>query len=128
MKREQHKLIKIIRTWLQDYKVKNYAINEDLTISVNGNVDLTFKNIEEFPSYIQFYEVKGTFDCSENKIKSLRGCPMYITGNFYCYNNMLNTLNHCPDTVEGKFFCHGNLRKFELREITNICDVAYINN
>jgi hypothetical protein len=128
MKREQYRLIKIINIWLQSYKIKNYAINDDLTISVNNNVDISFKNLEEFPSYIQFYEIKGTFDCSENKLISLRGCPIIVTGNFYCYNNKLTSLASCPEIVEGKFFCHGNLRTFESREVTKLCDVAYINN
>jgi len=128
MKREQHKLIKLINLWLQEHKIKNYGINADLSINVNNNVDISFCNIEEFPSYIQFYEVKGSFDCSENRLISLRGCPKIVHGNFYCYNNRLNSLINCPEIVEGKFFCHGNLRTFEIKEINNNCDVSYINN
>jgi len=128
MKREEYKLKKLINGWLQTHKVKNYVINDDLSISVNANVDLSFMNIIEFPSYIKFDKVSGYFDCSENKLISLRGCPREVIGNFYCYNNKIDSLNYCPEEVTGKFFCQGNLRKFEISEISNLCDVSYINN
>ena len=128
MKREERKLIKSINAWLQQHRIKNYAINEDLTINVKGNVDLTYKNLESFPTYIQFNFVDGTFDCSENKLISLRGSPRTVTGNFLCFNNRLDSLNNCPEEVYGRFFCHGNLRQFDLKEVTKLCDVSYINN
>ena len=128
MKREERKLIKSINNWLQQYRIKNYVINEDLTINVKGNVDLTYKNLDSFPTYIQFNFVDGIFDCSENKLISLRGCPRIVTGNFLCFNNKLDSLNNCPEEVYGRFFCHGNLRKFDLPEIMKLCDVSYINN
>ena len=128
MKREELRLIKSIHEWLQKYRIKGYSLNEDLSIRVNGNVDISFMNIAEFPSYIQFDIVVGYFDCSENKLTSLRGCPREVIGNFYCYNNQLDSIRYCPEEVAGKFFCQGNLRKFSEREITIECDVTYINN
>lgn len=127
MKREQQRQHKIIDSWLQSNKVKRYVINEDFSVSVNGDVDLSFRKLIEFPSFIQFYIVNGTFDCSENQLTSLRGCPSIVEGNFYCYNNQLNSLDYCPEIVNGKFFCHGNNKTFDIREVTNRCDVNYIN-
>ena len=31
----------IVEDWLKFYSIKNYTINEDLSVDVNGNVDLT---------------------------------------------------------------------------------------
>ena len=52
----------MIEEWLKEYKIKNYTINDDFTIDVDGSIDLFFsKDLSEFPDYIQFGVVKGFF-------------------------------------------------------------------
>jgi hypothetical protein len=34
-----------IKNWLDCYGIKNYTINDDLTVDVNGSVDLYDKNL-----------------------------------------------------------------------------------
>lgn len=128
MKREQYRILKSINYWLQEHKIKNYGINSNLTVDVNGDVNLSFRNITELPSYIEFNEIKGSFDISENKMVTLRGCPRTVHSNFFCYNNQLSTLDHFPEYVGGKLFCHGNYKKFDQKEIIKVCDVNFINN
>jgi hypothetical protein len=77
----------IITKWLDDHDVENYIINDDFTIDVNNEVNLYLQDETELPEYMQFNEINGDFDISENKLVTLRGCPRIIHGNFFCYDN-----------------------------------------
>ncbi len=89
----------------REYNIKNYTINDDMSISVNGNVNLTHRNIKYLP--IKFKEVGGNFWCSYNHLTSLKYCPEKVSGDFSCNNNQLTSLKYCPETVGG-FYCSGN--------------------
>jgi hypothetical protein len=79
--------MKLITEWLDKMNVKNYIINDDLTIDVDGHVYLSSKNLDKFPDYIQFNVVNGDFRCKYNSLTSLRGCPKHVKGYFYCGKN-----------------------------------------
>jgi hypothetical protein len=122
------------------YKIENYTINDDLSIDVNGDVELDSKNLKYLPlkfNYIGggFYcpynvelkslegcpqTVNGDFYCYYNKLKSLEGCPQTVNGDFYCFNNNLKTLKGCPQTVNGNFSCDNN----ELKDLENFPEVS----
>ena len=97
-----------IEKWLKEYDIKNYTINDDLTIDVDGDVNLARKNLMEFPDYIQFGVVKGTFNCSSSRLTSLRGCPREVRRAFFCYDNQLTSLEGAPENVWYKFDCSSN--------------------
>ena len=100
---------RLIREWLDEYGVKNYTINDDYTIDVDGYVNLVGKDLTEFPEYIQFGIVKGDFNCSGNGLISLRGCPREVRlGNFLCNHNQLTSLEGVPKKVEKIFDCSNN--------------------
>ena len=99
---------KMIESWLKEYDIENYTINDDLTIDVDGDVNLARKNLMEFPDYIQFGVVKGTFNCSGSRLTSLRGCPREVRGAFFCYDNQLTSLKGAPENVWYKFDCSSN--------------------
>ncbi len=88
------------------YGIRQYTINDDMSISVNGNVDLSDKNLKSIP--IKFKEVTGHFSCSHNQLTSLEGCPETVGGGFSCNNNQLTSLKYCPETVGGDFWCSYN--------------------
>ena len=73
--------------WLDSYEIKNYTINDDFTIDVNGDVNLYNQSLTCFPSFIKFNEVSGYFDCTNNQLTSLEGCPTIVGASFYCWNN-----------------------------------------
>ena len=77
-----------------------------MSISVNGNVDLSDKNLKSIP--IKFKEVTGYFYCDNNQLTSLEHCPETVGGYFYCNNNQLTSLRGCPETVGGDFNCYRN--------------------
>ena len=113
------------------YGIKNYTINKDGTIDVDGDVRLVvrnlFDNIYKLPLKFgkvtgDFYcsnvnllslegspsEVGGDFICSGNKLTSLEGSPNRVGGNFNCYDNQLTSLEGSPNRVDGNFYCHDN--------------------
>lgn len=88
------------------YDIRNYKINLDGSIDVDGNVNISTQNLIEIP--LIFNWVSGTFDCSRNKLTSLYGCPRTVDGNFYCSNNHLESLQYAPHDVSGNFYCRDN--------------------
>jgi len=88
------------------YGIKNYTINEDGTIDVDGDVDLSGKNIDKLP--LKFGKVTGHFFCSYNQLTSLEGSPSKVGGDFICYENKLTSLEGSPSEVGGGFYCSGN--------------------
>ena len=104
----------------EKYNIKNYTINPDGSIDVNGNVDLSYKKLTELP--LTFNRVTGYFNCSNNKLTSLKGSPKWVGGYFYCYNNKLTSLEFSPEYVGGDFNCVFN-------DLTNnYCDTEIGSN
>jgi hypothetical protein len=95
----------------EKYRIKNYTINNDLTIDVDGDVYLGEKDLKHLP--LKFNYVNGIFVCRINKLKSLEGCPKTVNGSFFCSDNKLKSLEGCPKTVGDGFYCSNN----ELRDL-----------
>jgi hypothetical protein len=121
----------LITNWLNEMGVKYYVINVDLTIDAY-KVYLKNKDLKEFPDYIQFNMVTGYFDCSYNRLISLKGCPKMTMinessfGSFYCNNNKLTSLEGCPSSVAMDFWCSDNKVKFIEDDVRRLCDVKGI--
>ena len=105
---ERFKTMIMVEEWLKKYNIGNYTINRDLTIDVDGDVNLFKKDLIEIPDYIQFGVIRGNFDCSSNHLSSLRGCPREVGGYFDCSNNKLTSLEGSPREVGGFFDCYNN--------------------
>ena len=90
----------------KEYGIQNYTINEYGSIDVDGNVDLSNKNLTRIP--LKFRNVSGIFSCRFNQLTSLEGCPKSVGGDFYCSNNQLTSLEGCPQSVGGDFYCFNN--------------------
>jgi len=83
-----------------------YTINDDGSIDVDGNVDLSRKNLTKIP--FNFSKVSGSFYCTNNQLTSLDGAPNTVGGNFSCYFNQLTSLEGAPNNVGGIFSCNNN--------------------
>jgi hypothetical protein len=92
------------KKWLDKMSIDNYTINHDLTVDVDGIVNISAKNLTNIP--VQFGTVKGNFYCSYNKLTTLYGSPKEVKGNLYCYENKLTTLEGSPKEVNGYFYCN----------------------
>ncbi len=95
-------LNKIIRNikihWLCfKYNIKNYSINSDGSIDVDGDVYLDFLNLEKLP--LKFNYVSGYFSIYNNCITSLEGCPKEVGESFDCAKNQITSLKYSPIKV-----------------------------
>jgi len=91
---------------IEIYNIKDYTFNDDLSIDVNGNVDLSYRGLTKIP--IVFRNVSGYFLCSGNKLTSLEGCPETVGGSFHCSYNKLTSLEGSPKKVGDYFNCSSN--------------------
>ena len=83
-----------------------YTINDDGSIDVNGNVNLSRKKLTKIP--FNFSKVSGSFWCNKNQLTSLKGAPNNVGGIFSCNNNQLTSLEGAPNNVGGIFSCNNN--------------------
>ena len=90
----------------EKYNIENYTINDDGSIDVDGNVNLSYIGLTELP--LTFNKVTGYFDCGKNRLTSLKGSPKWVGGFFYCDNNQLTSLEFSPEYVGGWFSCEFN--------------------
>jgi hypothetical protein len=103
-----------IETICKKYGIKNYTINPDDSIDVDGDVDLRgsefwtfFRSsslgksnnwtLDRLP--LKFGKVSGSFDCRYNNLTTLEGCPKEVGGDFYISDNLLTSLQGCPMEV-----------------------------
>jgi hypothetical protein len=86
--------------------VKNYTINSDQSVDVNGDVSISDRKLTQIP--VKFGYVSGTFWCHINNLTSLEGAPREVGGDFYCTDNNLTSLKGAPREVGGDFWCYGN--------------------
>jgi len=118
----------LITRWLDDMGITDYIINNDYSIDVEGNVNLYNRGLDKFPDYIKFGSVGGWFDCSNNQLVSLEGCPKIVTKTFFCSRNKLKSLEGCPISVEC-FWCTDNKGiKFKKQDILKLCKVLNLHN
>ncbi|MCW3498654.1 hypothetical protein [Burkholderia cenocepacia] len=95
-----------ITQWLDKMRIKNYSINDDLTVNVNGMVFLNGKRLTGIP--VQFNKVSKSFDCSQNQLTSLDGAPRIVGKSFDCSQNQLTSLKGGPQIVGSSFICSQN--------------------
>ena len=88
------------------FKIISYTINEDFTIDVNGDVDLSGKALSKIP--LKFNKVRGYFYCSFNDLTTLEGSPKEVGGDFFCAYSYLTTLEGGPERVGRDFNCYKN--------------------
>lgn len=104
--------IEFIKNFCEKYNITNYTINDDLSIDVDGNVDIEYNIfgdiivLDEIP--IKFNKVTGWFQCDNNNLTTLKNCPTYVGKNFSCDENNLTSLEHSPEFVGGSFDCYFN--------------------
>jgi hypothetical protein len=88
----------IIRILERDFVLDMKSVHiEKNVINVVGDCKLKV-NTKKLP--IKFYKVGGNFNCGNNTLTTLEGCPQYVGGNFFCGNNAdLTSLQYSPKTV-----------------------------
>jgi hypothetical protein len=105
----------------------NYTIHDDLTVDINGDVDLV--EATELP--FKFGKITGFFDCFNYKLASLYNCPDYVGSYFECCSNNLTSLQYCPKYIGDDFHCYLSFAISAVSKITTVkelLDVQIIGN
>ena len=68
----------------KEYGIENWSLERGL-VNVDGIVNLRDRELKELP--LKFGVVTGLFNCSNNNLTSLEGCPKYVGGYFSCCRN-----------------------------------------
>jgi hypothetical protein len=87
---------------------------------INGYVWLYGTKWTEIPAWLKNVEIEGFFDCSFNKLTTLKNCPQKIEGNFWCSYNKLSSLDGCPENIGGSFWCYDNKVKLKLPDYVDL--------
>ena len=91
----------LIDSLCSEYDIKNYTINPNGYIDVDGNVDLYGKGLTKLP--LKFNKINRWFDCGNNKLTSFEGSPIELNGGFWCENNKLTSFEFSPKIIRGEF-------------------------
>ena len=115
--------IENIKTWCDEVGIKNYTINSQGEIDVDGGVDLMNKDFKELP--YKFGRVNNVFSLSGNRnLISLKNCPNFVGNIFSCsWCSQLDSLEECPKEVSGSFYCFKCKQKFTEEEVRSLCKV-----
>lgn len=94
-------------------------------IRVYRNIDISKMNLKKIPDFGKGnqYKVTGYFNCSFNKLITLKGSPISVGSNFICSYNQIISLEAAPKFVGGYFVCNDNNKKFTEEEVREVCDV-----
>jgi hypothetical protein len=89
-------------------RIENYIINDDGTIDVDGDVDLSNDEHEFTELPLSFNIIRGSFNISGLGLTTLLGCPKIVCGDFICKYNLLSTLEHSPTDVWNNYRVENN--------------------
>ena len=90
--------------WLGYLNLINHEVHEDGSVSLDGNFSMASRSSSIIPFNFRSARI---FDCSDNKLTSLKGAPKYAE-KFYCQHNKLTSLEGGPVEVEIVFGCSNN--------------------
>lgn len=92
-----------ITKWLKANNIKDFKILNDNSVDVVGDVRLcgALENFQKLP--VNFNEVNGNFDISDNVLISLEGSPKKVRGDFLAHKNELTSLKGGPKEVAKNF-------------------------
>ena len=85
------------------YDIRNYTINPDGSIEVDGDVNLSNRNLTKLK--LNFNKVSGSFYCHYNKLTTLEGCPKEVSGDFFCSFNHITSLEGYNGEYD-KLYCN----------------------
>jgi hypothetical protein len=112
-----------IEEWLAKYNIRNYTINDDLTVDVNDNVYITHNNITELP--FKFGKVTGYFHYL-SQAPSLYNCPDYVGDYADVFSTKLTSLEGCPKYIGGNFFINYD-NTFKYTNVSSYTELLFCN-
>ena len=115
-----------IKIWCDKMGIKNYIINSQGEIDVDGNVFLEYNTFSELP--YKFGTINGSFILYGCKnLTSLKNCPDCVHGEFDCSKcPKLDSLEGCPKIVTSNFSCENCYHKFTEEEVRSLCPNCWV--
>jgi len=92
--------------FLDEVSYGDWTLNSEGKVDVNGSVQIINKKITKFP--VNFGHISSSFNCGNNNLTTLEGCPDYVAGHFHFSWNSLTSLEGCPDEVGLGFYFYKN--------------------
>jgi hypothetical protein len=117
LKRFDEEYGRTIKSWCKKLDLYNFEINEDGSVDVYYEVNITGLDLSKIP--IQFGYVQGYFHCDNNKIELLKNSPREIDESFSCSNNKIISLENGPIEVGEYYDCSKNMLT-TLKEIEKV--------
>jgi len=94
-----------ITSWLIEMGIHNYRIQEDLSVDIDGDLNISEKKLNHLS--VQFGHVSGNCLMIRNYLTSLKGAPRSVGGSFNCSHNALTSLEFAPLLCKS-FYCNNN--------------------
>ena len=107
-----------------------FNLPKDKKLVLNGDLDVSGMELTELPDLSNLI-VKGYFDCSKNKLSSLRGAPRQVLKEFCCRGNRLTSLKYISDGIKDLDCSHNRLTSLEYtpQEIGDLyCESNYLKD
>lgn len=88
----------------------DYSKYNPIHEAYNGEINLNKSSLSDLLEFskCKINKVMGDFDCGNNTLVSLEGCPKIICGSFNCMRNELTSLKFGPEIVGGNYHCNNN--------------------
>ncbi len=81
-------------------------------MSSKDNINISRRYINEIP--LQFFEIRGSFDCHHNRLNSFKGCPIFVFGEFNCSHNQIESFQYATDDITLNFnLSHNHLQSLD---------------
>jgi hypothetical protein len=108
---------------LRKYNIRNYTINDDLTVDVDGDVYIVDFNICRLT--IKFGKVTGYFHYF-SQAPSLYNCPYYVGDYADVFSTKLTSLEGCPKYIGGNFFINYD-NTFKYTNVSSYTELLFCN-
>ncbi len=73
-------------------------------VFIEQELDISEMGLTKLPD-LSTVTVRDVFDCSGNRLKSLKGAPLAVGRDFDCSKNEIETLEGCTQNIGGQFCC-----------------------
>lgn len=105
-----------IHSICEEFAIKNYKINDDMSIDVDGDVNISNRGLTRLP--LQFNYVNGDFDCSSNNLTNLNKINIECY-KFDCSHNNITTLKGSIIRAAEFYFNNNKIKSFEGCELSD---------
>lgn len=108
----------LIEYWLKKNNDANYIINDDLSVDVDGDVNIISKKLDKIP--IKYNNIKGNFDCSNNNLSTFDNFPEYVGNYMWCNQNEFISLKGFSTYI-------GKSLVLDENKLTNLIGLSHMN-